>query len=256
MEFYTGDKTFDAKEYLYYLFQSQLNNNYVDCAQIYDGLNEKPCTLSSLALGDNIFTCLTHSFVAGDVDREIHEYYGFELESGVATIVEYISEHVVRLNVLVAFSKTNLDSFVLTTNEITLGSIFYNKKVATIVDGGKGQEYTVASDGKITLQYQGSYIIIGFKYIGLVKTLNLNIPTQDNNTSNLYKQIQSSDIFFYNTVGCKVGSSLYNTSQLFIGPSGVLGEIPIAFNGIKNFTIRDEPAKEKYLYFLNEDPNY
>ena len=253
MEFYTGVESYDSDEFTYYLWQSQLNQNYLDCAYIYNGTQSSSATISSTGTGEKTFTCAGYTFVAGDVGREIREDLNYDFSEGNAEIIEFVSDHVVKVNVRAEFSALSLTSWVLTTNELTLSSLFYGKKVATLVDGGKGQEYTVANDGTLTLQYQGAYIIVGFKYIGLVKTLNLNAIFKTGNTSDMFKQVANIWASFYNTVSCKFGTTLYNYDELFIGPSNPLGKPPVVYNGMKELHIQDNPRTEKYIYFIKDD---
>jgi hypothetical protein len=253
MEFFTGNESYDKQEYNYYLWQSQLNQNYLDCVYIYNGIQNHPATLTGLYNGLQTFTCIDYTFLPTDVGREIKENINYEVSQGVANIVEFVSDHEVKINMLSPFQSTSLDSWILTTGDLVLPSLYFNKKVQTIVDGGIGQEYNVDDSGNLTLQYQGGFIMIGFKYVGLVKSLNLNTLTQDGTTMGFFKHISDVNIAFYNTTSVKIGTSLYRTNQFFVGPSNPLGKPPLTFSGVFNFTLQDNPSKEKFIYFVKDD---
>jgi hypothetical protein len=183
----------------------------------------------------------------------IFENFGYNLESGEAKILEVIDGQNLRMHIRKQFSNTNLGEFILALNRLTLPAIYRNKTVYTLVDGGKGQQYNTPANGEIILQQPAKFLLLGFRYIGLVRTVNLNSMIEGNNTSNLKKQVNKVDIYFHNTVSCKVGTNLYNMTELFTGPSQELGKPPRIFNGMKTFILRDNPDEEKELYLLKDD---
>lgn len=251
-EYYTGNEELDKTTYLYYLNQLQLNYNYLDCASIYNGLVNKNLTISQTSLGLATITSTDYTFLSTDVGREIHETFNVNLQNGVCTIVEYVSATEVKVNVQILFNSTTITNFIITTNTINGLGYLEGKTITTFIDGGAGQDYTVSS-GTINLQYQGAFIIVGLKYKGIVKTLNFNIQSQDGTSSDLQKHINVIDVYFYNTMNCKIGTSLYKTDNLFIGPSQMLGKAPYLFNGFKSFIIKDSPSYDKYIYILKDD---
>lgn len=252
-DYYTGDKDYDKKKYQYFLYQSQLNQNYLDCASVYNGFQEKTATLSVNELGEATFSCSTYSFTNSDVGRSIQEYFEYNLIDGEALILEIVDEHSVKVNIQSLFSGTTILKWILTSDTITLPDIYKNKTIQTIVDGGIGQSYEIGNDGVLTLQAKASFVIVGFKYLGLVKTLNLNSLSQQGSTSRLNKQINSFDICFLNTMSLKAGTNLYNLDVVYNGVSEIIGKPPFLFSGVKEFKTSDTPSKEKEVYFVKDD---
>lgn len=252
-DYYTGDKEFDEKQYKYFLYQSQLNQNYLDCASVYNGYQEKPATLSKNEIGEATFYCATYSFTSSDIGKSIKEYFDYDLIDGEALIIDIIDEHTIKLNIESLFSSLTLTRWILTTDTINLPDIYKNKTIQTIVDGGIGQSYEIGNDGILKLQAQSSFVIVGFKYLGLVKTLNLNSLSQSGSTASYKKQINSFNVCFLNTMSVKTGTNLYNLDVLYNGPSELIGKPPLLMNGVYTFKTGDEPSKEKELYFLKDD---
>jgi hypothetical protein len=186
-EYYTGNKEYDDKEYDYYNYQAQLNNNYADCSSVYNGLQSKTLTLSKTETGEATAYCASGSFVKLDENKKIFENFGYDLEEGEALILEVIDARNLRINIKKHFAKATLDNFILAINKITLPSIYHNKRVVTIADGGKGQEYDIGTDGVLNLQYTVKFLIIGLKYTGLFKSVNLNMLYEGGNTASVKK---------------------------------------------------------------------
>jgi hypothetical protein len=253
MEFFSNNEEYDTREYNYYSYQSQLNNNYMDCASVYNGLQNKSLTLSQREVGEAIATITDGTFTDNDIDKKIFEDFGYNLEDGQALILEVIDPNNLRINIQKPFTKTNLDNFILSINKTTLPTIFRNKTVCTIVDGGRGQEYTIANDCVLNLQYPAKYLIVGFKYLGLVKTVNLNVISETGNTSDLKKHVKKVDLYFYNTIGCKVGTNLYDLAELYIGVGRETGKPPYPLNSIKTLALNDSPDEEKEIYIVKDD---
>ena len=253
VEYFTGNEAEDNKKYLYDLFQLQINMCHLDCSSKYDGKINKTFTITNTAKGESIFTCNDFIFTQADIGKQITETFDYDSIDGVADIVEYIDEHNVKINILIEFSRLTQDGFVLSTNKITGLEYLEGKRVSTWVDGGIGGEYIV-KDGKIDLQFQGSFILVGLKYIGKIQTLNFNFDNQQGqNSCDLKKSINKINIFFYNTVSCKVGTNPYKLDYKYISPSSILGKVPTIFNGVSTFTVMDTPQQDKSLFFYKDD---
>lgn len=251
-EYYTGNEAKDNADYLYDLYQLQLNLNHLDCTSIYNGRQAKSFTLSSMQKGESLITNSTYKFTINDLGREIKEVFDYNNQNGVAEIIDFIDETSVKINIKVPFYTKEITQFILTTDKITNLEYLENKTVYTWIDGGVGREHLV-KNGSINLQYQGAFILVGLKYLGKIQTLNFNQSFQDGNTIDLKKHLNKINIFFYNTVSCKVGTSLYKTDQLYISPSETLGKVSLIFNGVKNFILKDNPEESKYLFILKDD---
>ena len=253
IEYYTGNEEQDKKNYMYDLLQLQLNMVHLDCSSKYDGLQNKSFTLSSIEKGEAIITESTFEFSENDIGRQIKEDFSYDNQNGVAEIVEFISATSVKVNILVPFKTTNITSFAISTDKIT-GLEYLEGKIINIwADGGVGREHIV-ENGTINLQYQSFFIIAGLKYIGKIQTLNFNFDNQQgNNTSDLKKSINKINIFFYNTVSCKIGTNPYKLDYKYISPSEKLGSVPTIFNGVNTFTIMDSPNTDKSLFIYKDD---
>jgi hypothetical protein len=252
-EYYAGNKEYDDKEYDYYNYQAQLNNNYADCSSVYNGLQNKTLVLSQTETGEATAYCPDGTFSSADENKRIYEYFGYDLEDGEALILEVIDAQNLRINIKKPFAKTQLGNFVLAVNKITLPAIYRNKIVVTMADGGKGQEYEIGSDCVLNLQYAVKFLIVGFKYTGLFKSVNLNILAEDGNTASSKKSARSAEVYFYNSVSCKAGTNPYDLSEVITGPSQERGKPPKAFTGMKTIIFRDSPNEEKELYFYKDD---
>lgn len=251
IEYFTGNKQEDEKKYLYDLFQLQINMCHMDCCSKYDGTIQEQFTITEN--NGTIFTCNKYTFKTSDIGRQITENFNYNYTDGVADIIDYIDEHNIRIKILSPFSKNQQNSFVLSTNKITGLGYLEGKTVCAWTDGGIGGEYIV-KNGEIEIQSQSNFILIGLKFIGKIQTLNLNFDNQQgSNSTDLKKSINKINVFFYNTVSCKIGTNLYNFDYQYISPSSNLGKAPTIFNGINSFTIKDEPQEDKSLFFYKDD---
>jgi hypothetical protein len=252
MEYFSGDRSLDRKVYNYDIFQLQLNYNNLDCSSVYDGLRKNRIVLSQKTPGEAAAATTDYNFTKGDEGKFIREEFDYDNEDGIAQIIEFIDSNNVRLNIIKSFKELDNASFVISTQ--TIGSLDYleGKTVGLWADGRVGLDREVRN-GKITLEKQAFYVIAGLKYKGKLKTMNYNGLFNNNSSVAYKKQIVKADVYFYNSIGCKIGTDVYNLSRLDAGLPQDREKPPLLFNGLKTITFNDTPSEDKCIYLLKDE---
>jgi hypothetical protein len=158
------------------------------------------------------------------------------------------------------FSSTTVaaDGWYLTAS--TVGGLGHleGETVGVLTDGGAHSDQTVV-DGSITLDYPARYVIIGLKYTGIIRTLDLEVNLAQGVSQGRLRSIEKLFFKFRNTAGGKYGTTLrglYHVADLYYRRAGAsyYDRPPLLFSGLKPAPIRDTWANEKKLYLIQDQP--
>jgi hypothetical protein len=131
-------------------------------------------------------------------------------------------------------------------------------EIDILTDGGVYIQKTVAN-GEVTLDYPARYIILGFAYLGFVRSLDLEFAAQTASTQGKLRNIHKLIFKFRNTLGGKYGTSsrkLYSVQKIAYRRASVdyTDRPPLIFSGVRELINFDDWNIEKKFYFVQDEP--
>lgn len=252
-EFFTSieNKVSDLETYTLRLLEIQKQYIHLDSCISYDGSTLTSETMTPGATtGANITFTTSGAFFTPDmVGRQIWKKSLTGLEKGRAEVTSFTSSTEVVCKILVDFDSTDTigaNNWYLTSDTFSGANHLENENVQIVTDGAIHPDRTV-TNGSFTLQAQASVVHVGFKYVGLMKTMNLEIgATAVGSSQSKFKNIYRVGIKFADSLGARYGTNLYNTEQiLFRSTNSFLNNPPALFTGEKLLSFSDswKPAK-------------
>ena len=256
-------QTADTDNFRNRLFEQQKNYFHTDSGLTFDGSLvglDASATLTPAATtgSDIVFTASAAVFTSDMVGRELWNKNLTGAETGRAEIITFTSSTVVRCNIKVDFNATTAiaaGNWYLTTNSVTNLRHINGEDVQVVTDGAIHPDRTVSSN-TVSLAYQASVVHVGFSYNGILKTMNLEVgATAMGPSQNRYKSIYRAGIKFFDTLGARMGTTLYNTKQiLFRNTNSLLNNPPELFTGTKDIAFKDSFNNEKNVVILQTFP--
>jgi hypothetical protein len=268
-DYYTA-ATAEATDILKYgnlTFEKQKEFVRLDSSLILDTTQTTTLTLSAVSGTAVVATAGASVFTAADVGKFIFVKYLTGLETGVAEIVGYTSGTEVTIKTEQDFSSTSIATsgwYKLTSTVTGLGHL-EGATVGVVTDGGIHAN-EVVTNGAITLDYPARYVIVGFKYFGFARSLNLEFGAQVGIAAGRPKNIHRLLFFFRNTMGGKFGTSsrkLYGVSAILYKTAAIAfrrssrdftDRPPLLFSGMREVPNFDDWGVEKRFYFIQDEP--
>jgi len=260
-DFYTtaSARANDTLEYRNTVFELQKEFIRMDSALVLDNTQSTTLTLSALT-GDSVTAVAGGAvFVAGDVGKYIYIKYLSGLETGVALITGFTNTSTVTVQVKQDFSALVVltGGWYLTSSIVRGLGYLEGAEVGVITDGGVHSVQTVA-DGAITLDYPARYIIVGLKYLGYLRTLDLEMGADNTVAQGRIRSMVKLFLKFRNTMGGKYGSTashLYDLESIGYRREGgdYTDRPPLLFTGLKELTNFDTWGVEKRLHITQDE---
>ncbi len=262
-DFY-GDETTEEADKLRFnndMFERQKLEVHLDCAMSYDGSQlgiDKNATISIGTVTDSIatFTSSVDIFKATHLDRQIWRIHDHGNGSGRASIVEYIDAKNVKCKILKDFDITSLapGSWTLTTDSVSGLEHLEGQEVGVLTDGAVHNNRTVLN-GSVKLDAQADVIHVGFRYRGLLKSMNINAGGVSGSAQNKPRNVYKVIFEFMNTLGVKFGTSLYKLTKLnFRSASDYTNRPSPLFTGSEDKRYEDRTQRRKYVYVIQDSP--
>lgn len=260
-EYYTGAEYLVTDDEVYRKIMFELQKQYIrmDSALVLDMTQTIALTLSAVSGTAVTVTAASALFSATDVDKYIFMKYLTGLEAGVAKITGFTSDTIVTAQVLQTFSSVTVaaSNWYLTTETVNGLGHLEGETVDILTDGGVYGQETV-SDGSITLDYPARYIIVGLKYRGFIRTLDLTFG-EDISTIGAVKNLVKLYLRLRNTLGGKYGSTskgMYVLEEAAYrnSYSDYTDRPPLLYSGLKELSNFDNWAEEKRLYIMQDQP--
>lgn len=255
-----GDQAANVSKYEKLVFELQKQINRLDSSLVLDTTQTIVLTLGAVSGSSVTATAASAMFVAGDVGRYIYRKFLLGTETGIAKIVAYTSSTVVTVEILETFSSVTLPTlgWYLTVDHVTGLGHLEGETLGILTDGAVHSD-EVVSDGGVTLEYPARYIILGKRYVGIGRTLDLDIPVAGGVSSGRLRNIEQLFIKLRNTLGGKYGATLkglYKLTELDYRRAGTsyYDRPSLLFSGLKQVPLRDTWANEKKLYFVQDQP--
>lgn len=257
-DYYTAaaNKVADDRKRRALTFELQKQFVRLDSAVILDTTQTATLTLSALT-GDVVTaTAGSAAFTADDVGKYIHIKYITGLEAGVAKITGYTSSTVVTVQIIQDFLALAIATggwYLMSKTVRGLGHL-EGQTVGVVTDGGEHPD-VVVTDGAITLEYHARYIIVGLRYLGFIRSLDIEFGAQNGTVQGKKRNITRIFVKLRNTLGGKYGSSvngLYALQEMAFRKSSAdyTDRPPMLFTGVKPLSNFDSWAEEKHLYLV------
>jgi len=251
----------DREQFEKIVFELQKKFVRLDSALIRDTTQLTTLTLGAVSGTEITATAGVSVFTSADVGQFIFAKFVDGTEAGIAEIVEYVSGTVVKVNILETFSSLTFASggWYLTDQTITGLEAFEGATLGVLTDGGVHSDVEV-SDGQITLDYPSRYVILGFRYTGIGRSLDFEISGLSTSAQSRLKTVEKLFIKLRNSAGGKFGvhqKGLYKVVELMYRRSGgsYYDRPPLLYSGLKEVPlVNNEYKNEKHFYFMQDQP--
>lgn len=242
------------------VFEKQKEFVRLDSAVFLDTTQTTTLTLGALT-GDGITaTAGANVFSAGDVGKYIAIKYVTGDEAGWAQIVGYTSPSIVTADIKQDFLSVNVASsgWYLMTSQVSGLSFWEGAEIDIVVDGGAHPSKTVA-DGVVLLDYPARYVILGFKYLGVGRSLDLEFGAAIGVAQGRPRNIHRLIFKFRNTMGGKYGTTtrkMYKVASVAyrVASRDLMDRPPLLFSAVKELANFDDWSVEKRFYFIQDEP--
>lgn len=262
-DYYTAEdaEEADLQRWRNLMFEQQKTFNRLDGSVVLDTTQATTLTLSALTGTSVTATAGVASFTAADVGRYIFIKYLTGDETGVAKITAYTSTTEVTVQVLQDFSTLTVPTSGWYLLSSTVHGLHHweGETIQVVTDGGVHPDVTVLN-GSVTLDYAARYIILGKKYMGYLRTLDLEFGSAKSGfTQGLMKNMIGLYLKLKDTLGGSYGSTLhglYDVAEMLFRNSttDLYDRPPVLFSGLKEVTNFDTWAQEKRLHLVQDQP--
>lgn len=171
-------------------------------------------------------------FHAGDVGSQIWQVYDFSGRNSVGRlkITEFIDTTHVLVETLTEFDDTATPQpggWYITAS-VFYGLInFAGELVGTQLDGSPGGNYRVNSDGSIAVHQHASIIQVGYPYLGMLASHNLDGGGEKGTAQGKIRKLRALVVRFLNSVAARIGTSLWTTRGLVFMEQEDLTDMPV-----------------------------
>jgi hypothetical protein len=263
-DYYTGaaNRVVDELKYRNIIFELQKTFARMDSYVVLDTTQAVTLTLSAVSGTAVTATAGSASFKAADVGKYIFIKYITGLEAGVAQITGYTNTTVVTINILQTFGSTSVVAsgwYLLSSTVQGLGHL-EGETVGILTDGGVHADKVVTA-GMVTLEYPSRYTIIGKKYPGYFRTLDLELGAAKagGSAQGTLRNLIGLSLKLKDTLGGSYGSSsagMYALAEMNFRNSAhdLTDRPPLLFSGMKPVTNFDDWATEKRLHIIQDQP--
>jgi len=244
-------KARDDEAYNRYVAEQLRDCVYLDCASKVSNLQSNAITYSSVS-GQIVAT--NNVFSAGDVGKHISYKTMTGYESGRFEITGYVDAKTVSVNVLQPPTSDTYTDWYLSFSTISGLSIYNGKSVGVVTDGGYLDEFEVSA-GSINLGSQVLSAVVGYRYMGIIKSFCLGLQINADNTQTTMKSISRVGLRTVSSAGGKFGSSLYKLEDVQeLSQRDINYLPPIPMDGTKYVAYVDDTETDKFFYVVQSEP--
>lgn len=269
-DFYTGEdnETTDKTKFENAMFEINKDSIHLDMSVTFDGSADGSASSLTLTPGAGAttagttgvtFTASGAIFTSAMVGRQLWKKYDENGDGGGrAEITGYTSSTVVTCTILSAFDSVSAiaaGKWFKTASTISGCDHLEGQTIYPVADGGVHPAVTVTS-GAFTLNYEASKVHAGLKYVGVLKTLNLDSGGVSGSAASKPRNIIRTALRLFNTLGIQIGTSLYRLSQVvFRTTAQISGRCPPPFSGIMDANHYDAWAQDgKEVVIVQDNP--
>lgn len=252
VDFYSGkeNEVADTEAYNRIIAEQLRDCIYLDNSMKYENLQSNPITFD----GTDTITATNNVFSAGDVGKHISYKTMTGYESGRFEITGYTDAKNVTVAVLQEPTTNSYEEWYLSFRTLSGLSQYEGQTIGVVTDGGYLSDFVV-DGGEIDLGSQTLSVVLGYTYIGIIKSFCLGFQVGAENTQTTMKSITRVGIRTVSSAGGKFGSSLYKlepVQELSQNDINYLPPIPI--DGTKYITYVDDAEIDKFFYLVQDEP--
>lgn len=258
-DYFTGknNKESDTETYLTDLWNVQKTMLHSDCSLKYDGRDSASVALTitgNLTTDEVITVTADGAFFTAAMATEKRRIQ--TPDGGQFEITGFTSSTVVTARVLYDLEGTTFAANTWYYMAKGISGLFHieGATVSVLVDGGS-EEDKVVTNGEITLDDDGGYVIVGLPYIGIGKTQDVTGASEIGRGQTKSKNMTRLMVRFRASLGTEFGTSLYNTEAPdYRVVEEVSGRPPRLYDGVLKVPLPDSWDAEKYIYWLHLKP--
>lgn len=260
----------DDEAYTRYVSEQLRGCVYLDNAITFSDLHTSTITFTpsgtdpSTGTPNGTLVSGASDFSAGDVGKHISYKTATGYESGRYLITGYTSGTTISVTVLQApciksAGQVNTlyvwSSWYKSFSTISGLSQFNGQTVGVVVDGGYLSNFLI-SGGALTLTEQVTSIVIGYLYTGIIKSMCLGFQFQGQNTQITLKEIIRMSARCVNTLGLRVGASLYDLEDVQLRTQQDINYLPPKpVDGTLDVDYADDSEEDKFFYIVQDQPS-
>jgi len=235
-----NEEEIDTRWFLDEMYNLQKTYSFLDSNLKYNGYDRteniilKPNAISG---SDVDFSASSAVFISSDLGKEIWKKNKYYSTFGKAIITEVTNSTTCKCRIIEEFDSDayiNGDDWAIATNTISGLEHLRNEVVYIVVDGSYYGNEVVSNDGTVGLKKCYSCIIVGLKYIGIIKTNGLIFQDSEGVSVSKNKRVSNIGIKLLNSLGGKIGTSIFRLEPILDWSNSNLSDRPAPlFSGIK-----------------------
>lgn len=229
--------------------------NYLDCSVEYSGLQKNTIMYD---MKNATITAENDVFTEKDIGRRIWFKSITGREYGIFDITKFISAKEVNVQTLLEPSNNSVSEWYLSATTFSGLEHLEGEIVAVVGNGGYIGDFKV-KDGCVDITAANTNkvgsAIIGLKYKGILKSPNLGMALQTNQTYTTMKNIYSIILKLSFSAGGKVGDSLYSLERVQdFNPEGLFDTPPLPIDSDKEILCNGKSEKSKHYFVVQDKP--
>lgn len=252
VRFFSSDERADDDAYNRFVAEQLQSCVYLDNSLTLNNL-QVANTITYDPIGGTI-TATNNVFGAGDVGKHISYQTQTGYESGRFEITGYTNQKVVTVDVLQEPTSNVYSNWYLSFQTISGLSQFIGEQVGVVTDGGYLRDFVIDSDS-LDLGSQTLTCVVGYRYLGVIKSFCLGFQAGASNTQTTMKAVSRVGLRCVASAGGNFGTTPYRlepVQQLSQQDLNYLPPIPI--DGTKYISYIDDNKTDKFYYFIQDQP--
>lgn len=262
----------DEEAYLRYVAEQLRGCVYLDNASTFSDFRTSTITFTPTGTDptynepSGTIVSNASDFSNGDVGKHIVYKTATGYESGRFIITAYTSGTTVSATVLQAPKQKEVTAG--EDNPLNVWSAWYKsfssisgmtQYIGTTVginaDGAFIGTQPVTGDTLSFGAQQITSIVVGYQYTGIIKSMSLGFVVQGTNTQVTQKEVNRFSVRCVNTLGLKVGTSLYGLQDVQERTQSDINYLPPApIDGTKDVDCTDTSEEDKFFYIVQDQP--
>ncbi len=256
----------DTEAYIRYVSEQSRQCNYLDNSMYYSDYRTSTITFTQTGTDSSSGAPTGHiisgasDFSSSKVGQHIVYKTATGYESGRFLITGYVSATevlVTAIQIPHGINDTPLNvwsSWYMTFTSVSGLSQYNGQSVGLVLDGGFDSAQTITG-GVVALDEPTASICIGYLYTGIIKSMCIGFQLQGSNTQITQKEIDRISLRCVNSLGLKVGSSLYDLQEVQLrGPSDINYLPPAPIDGTIDIDVDSDSAEDFYWYAVQDLP--
>lgn len=262
-KFFTGDVSTDKTRWESAAWESLKPSSYLDMAFTYEGTARGSAVGAAITLsgttGNITATASAGVFRASDVGQQLWKKYDSTGGGGGSAVITAVTSATqASLTTLSNFDSTAVipaGSWSFAVNRLNNLGLFNGMSVNVQADGG-GHPAKTVTNSVIDLQWFASTVQVGFSYVGLLATLNIDPGSKTGSASSKSRNVPRVSARLDNTIGGFVGTNEYRMNEItFRNTAQIAGRVPPPFTGVVPLTLTDLwDASSKEIVYMQTEP--